>query len=56
MEIRKYKRGLKNISNCRSSHRGLAAEMNLTSIHKVADSIPGLTQWVKGPVLLWAVV
>ena len=24
---------------------------NLTSIHKVADSIPGLTQWVKDPVL-----
>ena len=29
---------------------------NPTSIHEDTSSIPGLTHWVKNPVLLWAVV
>ena len=40
-----------NKKNCkRSSHCG-TSEMNPTSNHKDTGSIPGLTQWVKDPVL-----
>ena len=34
-----------------SSHRG-AMEMSLTRNHEVLGLIPGLTHWVKDPVLL----
>ena len=37
------------------SHCGSAVK-NLTSIHEVAGLIPGLPQWIKDPVLPWAVV
>ena len=35
-----------------SCHFGIA-EMNPTSIHEDAGSIPGLAQWVGDPKLLW---
>ena len=43
------------IKYSRSSHCG-SAVINLTSIHKDADLISGLAQWVKDLVLSWAVV
>ena len=60
-EQRENKRGIKNrtqtmfikyLKNTKywSSCRG-AAEMNPTMNHEVTGSIPGLTQWVKDPVL-----
>ena len=39
-------------SHVGSSHCGLVGK-SPTSIHELADSIPGLLQWVKDPALLW---
>ena len=35
-----------------SSHFG-AVETHATTIHKDVASVPGLTQWVGDPMLLW---
>ena len=49
--MEKNKNHKKKNTEWRTSHCG-AAEMNPTSNHKVSGLIPGLSQWVKNPVLL----
>ena len=43
-------------SERQGSSRCGAAEVNPTNIHENSVLIPGLSQWVKDPALLWAVV
>ena len=43
-----HKNHILSINICKSSYCG-SAETNLTSNHEVADSIPGLAQWVRDP-------
>ena len=53
----KLKKKKKKITTERdgSSRRG-SAVMNQTRIHEDSGLNPGLSQWVKDPVLSWAVV
>ena len=50
-----YKKQIFKTDQFGSSHRG-AVDTNPTRNHEVADSIPGLPQRVRDPVLPWAVV
>ena len=45
-----------NIKRIMWSSHHVAVETNLTRNDEAAGSISGLTQWVKDPALLWAVV
>ena len=49
--LHKFNLKLHETSSCHGS-----VETNLTKNHEVEGSIPGLAQWVKDPVLLWAIV
>ena len=52
MEIEETERQTLIIVRLGSSHQG-AAEMNPTRHQEAEGLIPGLTQWVKDPALLW---
>ena len=56
--FRKGERGLTcvQVKKRAWSSYGGTVEMNPTRNHEVSGSIPGLTQWVKDLVFLWAVV
>ena len=52
MRASRYHREGQNESACLGNFVVAQGETSLTSIHEDAGSIPGLTQWVKDPVLL----
>ena len=51
LNLKKTNNPIKKWADLGSFHRG-AVEMNPTNTHEDVSSIPGLTQWVKDPVLL----